>query len=142
MGKHLLRLYLLTMQLYPKEFRDMYGASMLQTLTDMLDDQPTLTGKLLICIRTGFDLQCSVVKEQLQSKGEKIMRTTNKFLMAGIWLAVAVIGSFLLPVLRHVGTTWTDWPGFIRVLGLLAFLLGGIILPAILSVLSLFGLPH
>ncbi|HYH75728.1 MAG TPA: hypothetical protein VD735_07275 [Candidatus Saccharimonadales bacterium] len=137
MSRRLLALYRLVLRLYPRGFRQQYGEPMFQTLTDMLDDQPSTTARAGVWLRVLFDLQSTVIRQQLQHTGETIMRTTNKVLIAGVCLTVAVIGVLLLPVLRSIGTTWTDFAGFARVLGLLAFLITAIIVPICLAVVAL-----
>jgi len=140
MGK-LTAFYRLSLLLYPADFRRRYGEPMLQTMADMMADEPTLLGKIRLGLRLCIDAQQSIVKENVTHKGDFIMQTQNKFIVAGFLLVVALIGSALLPLIRRIGMDWRDVGGMLRVLVLLGFLIAFIIVPACLALVSLFVNP-
>jgi hypothetical protein len=115
---------------------------MVQTLTDMLNDQPTTKAKALIWVRLCGDLQRSVIRQNIITIGDTIMHKNMKIVSFVGWVAVALIGSQLFRVLRHIGMEWTDWPGFLRVITLLLFVVMFVFVPAVLSLLAWFGWPN
>jgi hypothetical protein len=93
------RLYRLFLKLYPRSFRQEYGEEMVQTLADMLDDQPDTVGRWMVWLRVGIELPLSALQETITSRGEntvdKLSFVNNKRLLAGSVVAVAIILSFV-----------------------------------------------
>ena len=67
------RLYRLVLKLYPRTFRNDYEDAMLQTLSDMLEDQPDKMSHALIWFRVGTELPLSITQEIISNMGEHTM---------------------------------------------------------------------
>jgi hypothetical protein len=142
MPKHLLGLYKHALVLYPKQYRAAYGEQMVQTLEDMLADMPSRKAKTAFWLRTGFDLQRSLIEQNIRNIGETYMGTTNRLLACAAWIAVAAVAIVAFHALRLIGTDWRDLGGGLRVIGLLAFSIIFIGVPFLLAVLALFNEPR
>ena len=84
-------LYERLLKLYPKPYRDHYGEQMAQTLDDMLADQPSQTGRLLVWLRVGLDLAVTIAGQQLMYVGGIMKNETPVYLKRN-----ALIGAVLL----------------------------------------------
>lgn len=107
------RLYRALLYLYPKEYRREYGAQMLQTLQDMLDDNSDSLGRAMIWLRVAAETPLSILKENSNNIGEKSMNKlatiSNKRLLiggvsVGVVLLVAAIGIWRNNIVSGVAT--------------------------------------
>lgn len=80
-------------KLYPARYRKEYGGAMLQTLADMLDDQPTRAGKLRVWLRTSVDLPISVAHQNAMALGDNVMHQTPQYIKRNGIIA----GTLLIP---------------------------------------------
>ena len=101
------------LRLYPKRFRQKYGGQMVQTLADMLDDQPDHTGRFLVWLRAGSELPIGIVQQNITTIGEatmhKLAATNNKRLLllagsAAIVITIAVLHSWIANTVIAGGT--------------------------------------
>jgi hypothetical protein len=94
------RLYRFLLRLYPKSFRQKYGDQMIQTLSDMLEDQPDQSSRFLVWLRVSSELPFSIVQQNITNLGEnpvhKLAFVTNKKLMGIFIVFVAIIIVFTL----------------------------------------------
>lgn len=98
--------YRVALRLYPSAYRRQYGEQMLQTLADMLDDQPDRASKAMVWLRVGSELPLSIVNENISNIGERAMNRlaliTNKRLVGGLAAALVIVSIFTLPAwIRH-----------------------------------------
>ena len=70
------------------------------------------------------------------------MHTAEKFFVSLAWVAISFAATLALGRLRNIGTTWTDNPGFLRMIGLGLFILVFMLGPLILAVLVWAGKPR
>lgn len=68
------------------------------------------------------------------------MNATKKSMITIGWLAVFVGGCLLVQALRHIGTTWINEAGFLRVIALVV-LASATLIPLALAVLVWVGVP-
>ncbi len=68
------------------------------------------------------------------------MNITKKIVITIGWIAAFMTACLLLQALRHVGTTWTNEAGFLRVIALL-LLAAATLVPLLLAILAWFDLP-
>lgn len=81
--------------LYPRQYRDMYGDQMLQTLADMLDDAPSHTHRIKIYARAVIDLPLSIMSQQAQYIGGIMVNETPNYIKRN----TLITGLMLLPFL-------------------------------------------
>jgi len=98
--------YTQLLRLYPKAYRDKYAPQMVQTLADMLDDQPNKYARLAIWLRIGVDLPVSIVHQNIMYIGEVSMPTYIKRngIIAGLLLVpflLALIANALTATIYH-----------------------------------------
>jgi hypothetical protein len=92
-------IYETCLKLYPKCYREEYADQMVQTLADMLDDQPDKRRQLVVWLRASSELPVAIAQQNVTSIGEKAMNklatTSNKRLaiIAGIVVAVTLVMS-------------------------------------------------
>jgi hypothetical protein len=81
------RIYSTLVGLYPREFRDEYGADMIQLMRDQCDDEPSwrVTGRIAI------DLALTLPAQQLETR---MNRTPNR-IVPHFYAAVAAAGALL-----------------------------------------------
>jgi len=68
------------------------------------------------------------------------MSVSKKIMISLGWLTAFGIASLLVYQLRHIGTTWINELGFLRVITLLSLTLSTLI-PLVLAILVWFGKP-
>lgn len=94
-------IYRAALRLYPKEYRRQYGDQMLQTVADMLDDQPEKRGRVVIWLRVGSELPLSIMRENITNVGESTMHKlalmNNKRLVGGLAAILLIVLFFTLP---------------------------------------------
>lgn len=81
------------LKLYPKPYRDRYADQMLQTLSDMLEDQPPGFSKVLVWWRVGRDLPLSIMHQNALAIGDNLMHETPRYVKRN----GAVAGALLVP---------------------------------------------
>ena len=69
------------------------------------------------------------------------MTMNKKLLISGGWIALALLARFTFPELRQIGTTWTDYAGFYRLIGLSLFVLLFMLAPLFLALSTWFRMP-
>lgn len=79
--------------LYPRPYRDTYGEQMLQTLADMIDNDPTQTGRIRIYTHAMVDLPMSLLNQQAQYIGGIMVNETPRYIRRNSLIA----GSLLVP---------------------------------------------
>ena len=105
-------IYRWLIRLYPVSFREYYGVTMVQTLVDMLEAEPTKIGRANIWANALFDVVKCATKEQL-THGSVIMNGFTKLVIgfAVVAILIAGIASFWVGSLRarqSVGIVRTD----------------------------------
>ncbi len=88
-----LTVYKKLLNLYPKSYRQKYALSMLQTAEDMLDDAPSLVGRLGVWTKLLVDVPLSAAKLQLQDTGQVLRQDTPVY----VWRNSVIAGLLLLP---------------------------------------------
>lgn len=78
--------------LYPAPYRKRYGQPMVQTFSDMLDDQPSRLGKTIIWTKALMDLPVSAMKEHL-TNGKVIPMNRNTKLFLGGIILILLLGN-------------------------------------------------
>ena len=78
--------------LYPASYRQHYAQPMVQTFDDMLEAEPSKTGRLIIWARALWDIPSSALKEHLTNGKGIVMSRTLKMILAGI-VAVLLIAN-------------------------------------------------
>lgn len=69
--------------------------------------------------------------------------TLGQKLIASLsWYAAFMVGRLIVEALRHIGTTWTNEPGLLRLAGLGLWTLLIVVAPLVLAVLAWFGQPR
>jgi hypothetical protein len=138
MNNIILSAYKKLLRCYPKELRERYSDQMIITATDMLADRK---GKSVaaVWLRLGVDLQRHVIAENVKYVGGKFMNKNNPIVHFVAWAAIAVSASLCFSLVQSIGTTWKNNQGFLRLLGLLAYIALLVIVPAIMALLALFG---
>jgi hypothetical protein len=86
------RLYSALLHAYPASFRQHYSVIMQQTLDDMLQAEPSRTGRLAIWVRTLLDLPLSASKEQLTNGKGILMNRTTKYIITAALGAILIVG--------------------------------------------------
>ncbi|MBK5225402.1 MAG: hypothetical protein JJD96_02350 [Thermoleophilia bacterium] len=89
------------LSLYSKGYRQRYGDQILQTLADMLDDQPKVTGRAKIWLKVGLDLPISIVCQNSLASGSNLMNDTPKYIKLGGLLAGIMLIPFSLAVIAN-----------------------------------------
>ncbi len=93
------RLYRLFLKLYPRSFQREYSQQMLQTLDDMLNDQPDTPSRILVWLRVSAELPLSIGQETITSLGEtsmeKLSLTNNKRLIFGATIIILLASVFI-----------------------------------------------
>lgn len=89
---------------YPARYRKEYGGAMLQTLADMLDDQPTKAGKLRIWLRASIDLPASVAHQNIIALGDTFMHQTPQYIKRNGVIA----GTLLIPFIAALTANGLD----------------------------------
>lgn len=85
------------LKLYPKAYRDKYGAEMLQTLEDMLDDQPSSSGRAMVWLRTCLDLPLNVLNQNTLAIGDNFIKETPDYIKQnGIFAGLLLVPFFLI----------------------------------------------
>jgi small-conductance mechanosensitive channel len=90
------RVYAKLLYLYPATYRKRYGAQLLQTVSDMVDDAPSAFGRYAVWLRISLDFPVTLCKEHFQTIGENMYAKMNLNITRN-----AVIGAalFLLPII-------------------------------------------
>jgi hypothetical protein len=140
-SKRLMVLYRQLLMLYPKQYRSQYDEQMLQTLTDMLADQPTRADRAKVWLRAGMDLQQNLLIQNIRNIGENYMNIIIKIALCATWLLIAAADIQAFRALRSVGTDWLNLAGGLRVIGLLIFCIVCIGGPFALAALALLNKP-
>lgn len=93
-------LYELSLRLYPKQFQRRYSRQMVQTMADMLENQPNKTARGLLWIRTGLNLAYTIVQENITNLGENNVNkpTLTKPLFTYKRLSIVLAAIILLMV--------------------------------------------
>jgi hypothetical protein len=78
---------------YPQSFRKHYSQTMVQTFDDMLQGEPTRTGRWRIWVRTLFDLPISAAKEHVTNGKELNMNQTSKIILGVAIAAILFVGA-------------------------------------------------
>jgi hypothetical protein len=89
-------LYELSLKLYPKQFQSRYSEQMVQTMTDMLNDQPNKAARALIWLRTGFNLAFTIVQQNIMTLGEHTVNKPTKPIFTYKRLSIVLAGLLLL----------------------------------------------
>lgn len=79
--------------LYPQPYRRAYDEQMLQTLADMIDNEPTQTGRIRIYAHAMIDLPMSLLNQQTQYIGGIMVNETPRYIKRNALIA----GSLLVP---------------------------------------------
>lgn len=103
--KHL-RLYRIALRLYPKAHREAYGDQMVQTLEDILADQPNSLSRFIVWIRVMCELPVNIVEENSNTMGEismnKLAKMTNRQLLYGLLAVLVIVGYIIMGAIwRH-----------------------------------------
>jgi len=72
-------IYSRLLRLYPAPYRERYGEQMLQTLADMLDASPSVSGKSAVWLQVSSDLPSSIARQQLSFVSNAFTRETPTF---------------------------------------------------------------
>lgn len=91
MAKHF-KLYEHALGLYPSNYREAYAEQMLQTLHDMLADQPSRSARTRIWLRAWSDVLSTVVQQNLAASQQAALQTNRE-----VRVATTVGGSLMLP---------------------------------------------
>lgn len=86
--RFIVRAYRALMRLYPRQFRNEYGADMAQLFCDQCNDDPTWR----VCVRSALDLAITIPHQHL----EKRMRRIPSPLVPLLYLALATAGLLLV----------------------------------------------
>lgn len=100
------RIYRAALHLYPKAHREAYGEQILQTLEDILADQPNGFSRFVVWLRVICELPINVIQENSNNIGEtgmsKLSKVTNKQLMYGALALLVVVGYIAMGIIwRH-----------------------------------------
>lgn len=87
----LLALYAQALKLCPKAFRDHYARPMLQTMEDMLHDQPSRAARCAMWFRATLDLPVSITQLNTTVIGESLVNDTPHYVKRA-----STAGGFLL----------------------------------------------
>jgi hypothetical protein len=106
-------LYQRLLRLYPASYRKKYADQMLQTLGDMLDDQPSKAARVLVWSRVITELPLSIAGQNIITLGGT-MSTTPQFVKRNTILGSALIVPFFVTVIVNSfsqqvfssGSTW------------------------------------
>lgn len=90
LGKRFPR-YSKLLMLYPKNYRELYGDQMLQTLADMLDNSSSESERLTLWMKLAIDLPVSLTAQNINYFGGIIMHDSPKFVRRN-----GIIGGILL----------------------------------------------
>ena len=91
-------LYERFLSLYPKAYRDLYGRQMVQTLSDMLDDQPKTLGRLAVWTRVSADLPISVINQNALAFGGSFMHEMPGYIKRNAVISAVLLAPFMLAV--------------------------------------------
>ncbi len=97
----LLETYRRCLRLYPKRYRDEYGPQMVQTLADMLEAQPTPTGRMAIWMRAGVELPFSALKQDIIITREVFMTGTPKYIKRYSAIGTILVAPFFLFIIAN-----------------------------------------
>lgn len=92
MSEPIFRIYRLTLRLYPRAYRARYADEHLLTLKDMLDSEPTVSGKLRIWVRIAPDTLRSVILQNVMYMEEVMRDMPSNVKVSGL-----LTGLLLLP---------------------------------------------
>ena len=94
------------LRLYPREYREHFAPQMLQTLGDMLDDQPSHFGRIGIWMRVIMDLPMSVMRQNVFALEHNLTHETPGFIkrngMVSATLLIPFIGALCANALNKV----------------------------------------
>lgn len=91
------------LKLYPKAYRDKYGAEILQTLEDMLDDQPTSLGRAKVWLRTFLDLPIDVFNQNALAIGNDFINETPDYIKQnGFFSGLLLLPFFLIVAINAI----------------------------------------
>lgn len=94
-----------SLRLYPKAYREKYGSQIVQTLSDMLDDQPTKAARAKVWARAGMDLTLNLVLQNANSIGDTFMNGTPTYVKRSGLISGILLSPFLLAILANSITT-------------------------------------
>lgn len=94
-------LYERLLKLYPPDYQRQYSSQMLQTLSDMLDDSPSRTGRLLIWFRLAIDVPVSIVKVQSGNVGAAFLHETPKFILGSSLFSILLLLPFFVALFAN-----------------------------------------
>ncbi|HEX7368312.1 MAG TPA: hypothetical protein VF261_01495 [Candidatus Saccharimonadales bacterium] len=93
--------YAWLLRLYPKAYREKYADQMVQTLGDMLDDQPTRAGKMFVWLRIAWDLPVGIVSQNTLALGDSVSRETPGYVRQSGLLAMFLLLPFFAAVVAN-----------------------------------------
>ena len=134
-------IYAKFMWLYPAEYRKQFGGQILQATADALDHTSSRSDRSKLWLQISFDIPLSVSRQQIKYLVGESMTNLKKILISLAWITVAIVASYGFGELRKIGMTWTDNPGFLRLIGLSLFGLVFVVGPVAMAVLSWFNTP-
>jgi hypothetical protein len=86
------------LRLYPEAYRERYAAQMLQTLEDMIDDQPTRFARLAIRLRAIAELPCSIAQQRILVIGGIMHHQTPHYLKRDALIGAILIVPFFITI--------------------------------------------
>jgi hypothetical protein len=88
-------IYQQLLKLYPKPYREKYAEQMVQTLSDMLEDQTSGSGKTLVWLRAYGDLPLTIISQSALALGDNFMTQTPTYIKRNGIIAALLLVPFV-----------------------------------------------
>lgn len=88
------RFYARLLVIFPSRYRKRYQQPMVQTFDDMLEENSSLSGKVVVWLRTLIDLPMSALKEHLTNEGDYIMTRKMQILFGSVVVLLLLANGF------------------------------------------------
>ncbi|MDB5175243.1 MAG: hypothetical protein JWM81_101 [Candidatus Saccharibacteria bacterium] len=97
----LLRAYRKLITLFPKSYRGEYGEQMVQTLADMLADQPSRLGRVTVWLRAASDLLRSLLQQNYAVVGHAYANTTPEYVRRNTQVSLLLLLPFIIVIIMN-----------------------------------------